>query len=595
MARWGVVCLMVPASFGLLCGAGANAYIQHNLVADQAGVADVTDPNLVNAWDIAISATSPFWISSAGTGLAVVYSTAGAAPTLTVASLKVAIPPGKSSSAKFGPLTGQIANGTSAFVLPNGTKASFLFCTLDGAISGWNSAAGTTAVITVDNSSKSAVYTGCVIGGTTSAPQLYAANFHSAAVEVYDGNFAPVTLASGAFTDSQLPAGYAPYNITNPGNGNLYVSYALQDSTKSVSVPGAGNGFVDVYDMSGNLKTRLVAKGALNAPWGMTLAPANNFGAFSGMLLVGNFGDGKINAYDPATGASQGAMQDTSGNTIAIPGLWALRVGNGASGGDANAVYFAAGPGGEQHGLFGSLQAGPVISGSAVVNGASFQPAMSQYTWVTVFGANLASTKRTWTAADMPSGKLPTQLDGAGVTIDGKPAYISYISPTQINALVAADSTLGPVQVTEANHGLTSASATTTMLTVSPAFFISKSNYIAGFGPDNKTIIGPTTLFPNASAPVKPGDEISLFATGCGPANPPIPNGLVIANPIPITGVTVMIGGASAQVVAANLVGPGLYQLNVTVPASTPNGDVPVVAMVGSGTTQTGAMIAVLQ
>jgi uncharacterized protein (TIGR03118 family) len=594
MARWGFVCLMIPASWGLLCGASANAYIQHNLVSDQPGGADLTDPNLVNAWDIAISATSPFWISSNGTGLAVVYSTASATSTLTISSTKVSIPPGMSSTAKFGPLTGQIANGTSAFVLSNGTKASFLFCTLDGTISGWNSAAGTTAVITVDNSSKSAVYTGCVIGGTTSAPQLYAANFHSAAVEVYDGNFAPVTLASGAFTDSQLPSGYAPYNIANQ-NGNLYVSYALQDSTKSVSVPGPGNGFVDVYDMSGNLKTRLVAQGALNAPWGMTLAPANNFGAFSGMLLVGNFGDGRINAYDPNTGASQGAMQDTSGNTIAISGLWALRVGNGVSGGDANAVYFAAGPGGEQHGLFGSLQAGPVISASAVVNGASFQPGMSQYSWVSVFGANLASTKRPWTAADITGGKLPTQLDSAGVTIDGKPAYISYVSPTQINALVAADSTLGPVQVTVENNGLTSASASVTMQAVSPAFFISKSNYIAGFGPDNTTIIGPTTLFPNASAPVMPGDEIVLFGTGFGPANAPIPDGQVIANPIPLSGVTVMIGGASAQVVAANLVAPGLYQLNVIVPSSTPNGDVPVTATVGSGTTQSGALISVQQ
>jgi uncharacterized protein (TIGR03437 family) len=220
---------------------------------------------------------------------------------------------------------------------------------------------------------------------------------------------------------------------------------------------------------------------------------------------------------------------------------------------------------------------------------------MAQFSWVTVFGANLASTKRAWTAADMPGGKLPTQLDGAAVTIDGKPAYISYVSPTQINALVAADSTLGPVQVTGGNQALTSASASVTMQAVSPAFFISKSNYIAGFGPDNKTIIGPTTLFPNASAPVKPGDQISVYGTGFGPANAPIPNGLVIANPIPISGVTVMIGGAAAQVVAANLVGPGLYQLNVAVPASTPNGDVPVVATVGGLTTQSGAFIAVQQ
>ena len=593
MARWGVVCLMVPASLGLLQGAGANAYIQHNLVSDQPGKADVTDPNLVNAWDIATSSTSPFWLSATGTGTAVVYSTAGVAPTLTVSTLKVTIPPGKSSSAKFGQLTGQIANGTSVFVLSNGTKASFLFCSLDGTISGWNTGAGTAAVIITDNSSKSAIYTGCVIGGTTSAPQLYAANFHAGTVEVYDGNFAPVTLAAGAFTDPQLPSGYAPYNIANPGNGNLFVAYAQQNSDKTDTVTGAGNGFVDVYDMSGVLKTRLVSRGALNVPWGMTLAPANNFGAFSGMLLVGNNGDGKINAYDPTTGASQGAMQDPSGAPIVIDELWGLRTGNGASGGDANAVYFAAGPGDEQHGLFGSFQAAPVVSGSAIVNGASFQPGMAQFSWVSVFGANLSSTKRTWTAADMPGGKLPTQLDGAGVTIDGKPAYISYVSPTQINALVAADSTLGPVQVTGANQGLTSASATVTMQAVSPAFFISKSNYIAGFGPDNKTIIGPTTLFPNASAPVKPGDQISLYGTGFGPANTPIPDGLVISNPVPISGVTVRIGGVSAQIAAANLVGPGLYQLNVVVPASTPSGDVPVVATVGSGTTQSGALIAV--
>jgi uncharacterized protein (TIGR03118 family) len=580
------------ASFGLMWGAGANAYIQHNLVSDQPGVADVTDPNLINAWDIATSATSPFWISATGTGLAVVYSTAGATSTIAVAALKVSIPPGASSTSKFGMLTGQVSNGTSAFLLPNGNKASFMFCSLDGAISGWNG--GTTANIMVDNSSKSAIYTGCVIGGTATAPQLYAANFHSAAVEVYDGNFAPVSLASGAFTDPQLPSGYAPFNVANLA-GNLYVSYALQDSTKRNSVAGEGNGYVDVFDMSGNLKTRLISGGALNAPWGMAIAPANNFGAFSGMLLVGNFGDGRIDAYDPATGAAQGAIQNQNGQPIIIPGLWALRVGNGASGGDANAVYFTAGGSTEQHGLFGSLQAVPVVSSTAVVNGASFLPGMSQYSWVSVFGANLASTKRNWTAADMPGGKLPIQLDGAGVTIDGKSAYISYVSPTQINALVPADSKIGPVPIATGNGGLTSAIVTVPMQAVSPAFFISKSNYIAGFGPDNKTIIGPTTLFPNASAPVKPGDQISLYGTGFGPANTIIPDGQVIVTPIPISAITVMIGGTAAQVMAANLVGPGLYQVNVIVPAGTPNGDVPVVATVGSGTTQSGTIIAVQQ
>jgi uncharacterized protein (TIGR03118 family) len=572
-----------------LHGAGANAYIQHNLVSDQPGVADLTDPNLVNGWDIATSATSPFWLSATGTGLALVYSTASATSTLTISATKVSIPPGKSSTAKVGPLTGQVFNGTSVFVLPNGTKASFMFCSEDGTISGWNG--GTTAVVTVDNSSKGAVYKGFVIGGTTATPQLYVANFNSGAVEVYDGNFAPVTLSAGAFTDSQIPAGFAPFNIANL-SGNLYVAYAKQDANKVFDVPGPGNGYVDVFDYSGNLKTRLVAGGALNSPWGMAIAPAN-FGAFSGMLLVGNFGNGRINAYDPNSGASQGFLQDPKGNAITIPGLWGLRVGNGASGGDANAVYFAAGPSNQLHGLFGSLQAGPVIT--SVINGASFQNGMSQYTWVSVFGANLASTRRTWTTADIASGHLPIQLDGAGVTIDNKSAYISYVSPTQINALVAADPTLGPVGVVSGNSGLLSSSMNVTMQSVAPAFFISKSNYIAGFGPDNKTIIGPTTLFPNASEPVKPGQQISLFGTGFGPTTTPIPDGQVISTPIPLSGVTVTIGGTSAQVVSAFLVMPGEYQLNVIVPPATANGDIPVVATIGSATTQTGAIIAVQQ
>jgi uncharacterized protein (TIGR03118 family) len=595
MRRFLTICLFVPASLVVLRGAGANAYIQHNLVADQPGVADLTDPNLINPWGFVTTATSPFWISATGTGKAVVYSTAGASPTIAVESLVVTIPVGKSSTYTVGAPTGQISNSTTAFLLTDGTKASFLFCTLDGTISGWNSGvSNSTAEIMVDNSSNGAIYTGFVLGppGTSnSLPQLYVANFHSGAVEVYDGNFAPVSLAPGAFTDSQLPAGYAPFNIANI-NGSLYVAYALQNSAKTFDVPGAGNGYVDVYDMSGNLQTRLIAGGSLNAPWGMTIAPANNFGAFSGMLLVGNFGNGWINAYDPATGAPQGAMMSPSGEPIAISGLWNLWVGNGTSGGDANAVYFSAGTDNEAHGLFGSLQAGPVIS--SVVNGATFQAGAAEYTWVSVFGANLASTKRNWTAADMPGGKLPVQLDGAGITIDNKSAYISYVSPTQVNALVAADSTLGPVSVASGNNGLVSPAASVTLQAVAPAFFISKSNYIAGFGPNGTTIIGPATLFPNgASAPVAPGAEISLFGTGFGPASTPIPDGQVISSPIPVSGISVTIGTAAAQVVAANLVGPGLYQLNVIVPAGTPAGDNAVVATVANGTTQSGALISV--
>lgn len=576
---------------GLLPAAGANAYIQHNLVADQPGAADATDPNLVNAWDIAASPTGPFWLSANGTGLATVYSTSATA-TITVATLKVTIPPGKSSDEKEGPVSGQIFNPSAAFAVATGKNASFLFCTEDGTISGWNPTVNpNAAIVMVDNSSKGAVYKGCTIGGSSSAPQLYVANFNSGAVEVYDGNFAPVTLAPGAFHDAQIPAGFAPFNVANL-NGNLYVAYAKQDSMKYDDVPGAGNGYVDVFDLNGVLKTRLIAGGALNSPWGMAIAPAN-FGAFSNLLLVGNFGDGRIHAYDPATGALQGTLQDPSGAPIAIPGLWGLRVGNGRSGGDANAVYFAAGPG-PGHGLFGSLQAGPVPAASnPAVNGASFQNGISEYSWVTIFGANLSSTTRVWKASDIVNGALPTTLDKVSVTIDGKAAYIAYISPTQINALVPADPVLGPVQISVTNQGLTSDKFNAALSAASPAFFISKNNYIAGFGPDNKTILGPATLFPNASAPVKPGDEIVLFGTGFGPASAPIPDGKTISAPIPVTGVTITIGGAQAQVVFAGLVAPGVYQFNAIVPASAPDGDAAVTAAVGGGSTQAGALIAV--
>jgi len=566
--------------------AASNAYIQHNLIADTAGVADLTDPNLVNPWAIAESASSPFWISDNGTGLATVYSTSATA-TISIASLKVTIPPGASSGMIPGPVTGQLSNTTTVFLIGT-TKASFLFCTADGTISGWNG--GTAATIKVDNSSKGAVYKGFALGGTSTAPQLYVANFNSG-IEVYDGNFAPVTLAKGAFTDPLIPSGFEPFNIVNLG-GKLYVAYAKQ-GLYGADAPGPGNGYVDVFDMSGNLVTSLIAAGALDSPWGMAIAPAN-FGTFSNMLLVGNFGNGRINAYDPVAGTSMGALQTPTGSAIGINGLWALQVGNGKSGGDANAVYFTAGPGNQLHGLLGSLQAAPVLqTANPVENGGSFLPGgIAEYTWISVFGSNMSSTTRSWQAADIPNGKLPTQLDGVGVTVDGKPAYISYISPTQINALVAADFTLGPVQVSTTNQTLASGTTSATMQSTSPAFFISKSNYAAALHANN-TIVGPTTLYPNNSTPAAPSETIELYATGFGPGSTTIPDGQTITTPIPITGVTVTVGGATAVVTFAGLVGPGLYQINVTIPAATPNGDAALVATIGSQTTQTGVLVSV--
>ncbi|HEY4362326.1 MAG TPA: TIGR03118 family protein [Bryobacteraceae bacterium] len=568
-----------------------NAYIQHNLVADTPGLADVTDPTLINPWGIAVSATSPFWVSDGGTGFATVYSTSATATITQVTAVKVTIPHGAGSTDTFGVVTGELSNTSTAFLLANGNKASFIFATEDGTVSAWNT--GTVAQVKIDNSANGASYKGLALGGTSTAPQLYVANFSGAAVEVYDGNFAPVTLPAGAFTDSQIPAGYGPFNIVNI-NGKLYVAYAKQGTKKRFDAAGPGNGYVDIFDMSGTLVTRLVAGGTLNSPWGMAIAPAN-FGALSNMLLVGNFGNGRINAFDPATGASQGAVLDPSGSPITISGLWALQVGNGKSGGDTNAVYFAAGTGGELHGLFGSLQAAPVSAPAGpVLNSASFQTGMAQYTWVSIFGANLSSTTRSWATADFVNGALPKSLDKVSVTIDGKPAYVSYISPTQINALVAADPTLGPVQITTSNQGLASNGFTATMTATAPAFFISKSNYVAGFKSDNKTIVGPVTLFANgASAPAKPGEIISIYGTGFGPASTPIPDGALITTAIPMTGVSVTIGGASASAAFAGLVGPGLYQFNVTVPSTLADGDAALSATVGGATTPTGPLVAV--
>jgi uncharacterized protein (TIGR03118 family) len=570
--------------------APANAYIQHNLVADTPGVADVTDPNLINPWGIAESATSPFWISNGGSGLATVYSTSATA-TITVASLKVTVPHGAGSTDTFGVVTGQLSNTTTVFTLANGNKANFLFCTEDGTLSGWNT--GATAQVKVDNSASGAAYKGMALGGTSTAPQLYVANFSGAVVEVYDGNFAPVTMPTGAFTDSQLPAGYGPFNIVNIG-GKLYVSYALQSSKKRYDSAGPGNGYVDIFDMSGTLVTRLIAGGVLNSPWGMAIAPPN-FGALANMLLVGNFGNGRINAFDPVTGASQGVLLNPAGSPITNEGLWTLQVGNGKSGGDANAVYFTAGVGGQMHGLFGSLQAAPVsATTNPVVSAASFQAGLTQFGWVTIFGSNLSSTTRTWLAADLASGNLPTQLDKVSVTIDGKPAYISYISPTQINALVASDPTLGPVQISTSNQGLVSNTFSATMTATAPAFFISKSNYAAALHSDNKTIVGPTTLFSGgASAPAKPGEIISIYGTGFGPGTLPIPDGVLITTPIPLTGVTFTIGGVAASSTFVGLVGPGLYQVNVTVPASLADGDAQIVATVGGATSPTGPLVSV--
>lgn len=341
--------VIAVVAFALVASKTADAqsrYLQTNLVSDIPGLALKTDPNLVNPWGISVSPTSPFWVSDAGTGLSTLYNGAG-----TPQGLVVTIP-GPGAPIPSVP-TGQVFNNTGTFVLPNGTNATFLFASATGTIAGWNGSFGTTATTMVNAFGTGASYTGLAVSGSGASARLYAANFGNGRVDVFDGSFA--LQSSVTFVDSNLPSGYAPYNVQTIGS-TVYVTYALKDQATGLAVAGVGNGLVDAYTTAGALQRRFATAGALDSPWGVTLAPST-FGSFSGALLVGNFGDGRISGYDPLTGALLGQLTGPDGAPIANSGLWGITFGNGGAGGDVNTLYFAAGIQNEQHGLFGSLAA----------------------------------------------------------------------------------------------------------------------------------------------------------------------------------------------------------------------------------------------
>jgi uncharacterized protein (TIGR03118 family) len=331
----------------------ANSYVQTNLVSDLPGIAAQTDPNLVNPWGLAASASSPFWISNNHSGTSTLYNGAGQ-PFPASGPLVVQIPAPQSVQPPAAP-SGIVFNDTSGFLV-GGTVASFIFASEDGTVTAWNGPAGGTAKLMVDNSGAGAVYKGLAVATSVAGPRLYATNFNSGRVDTFDAGFAPI-VTPGGFIDPNIPSGFAPFGIQRIGR-KLYVSYAMQDSARHDDVAGAGNGFIDVFDFDGNLVTRLAANGVLNSPWGMTLAPSY-FGDFGDLLLVGNFGDGTVNAFDPVTGAYAGTLQNPDGSMLTIQGLWALAFGNNKNGGDATTLYFTAGIAGtgsvEDHGLFGSI------------------------------------------------------------------------------------------------------------------------------------------------------------------------------------------------------------------------------------------------
>jgi uncharacterized protein (TIGR03118 family) len=356
----------IALSIGLTCGtsnwarardrdedsAHSVAFVQTNLDSNIAGRAATTDPNLANGWGIAFAPGGPFWINANHSGVSTLYRGDGS-----IVPLVVTVPgPAGAQSGFVAAPTGMIWNPTGGFLVPGSkTPGIFIFDTEDGTISAWNPAVNfTNAVIAVDNSQSGAVYKGLAFGTNASGNNLYATNFFAGTVEAYDSQFQSV-VTSGNFTDTHIPAGFAPFGIQNI-DGDLWVTYAKQNAEKKDDVGGPGNGFVDVFDTDGHLLKRFAAHGALNSPWGLARAPYG-FGQFSGEILVGNFKDGRINAFD-TRGNFRGTLRRPSGQPVVIEGLWALSFGGGAKS-SPESLFFTAGPDDEANGLFGVINAAP--------------------------------------------------------------------------------------------------------------------------------------------------------------------------------------------------------------------------------------------
>ena len=340
---FGRVCSIVGLGVALALPAAATTFTVTNLVTDDQSVnaAQITDPNLLNAWGISYSPTSPFWVSSNEAGLSVLYRVDPLTNATTKLGLEVTIP-------GAGNVTGQVFNAGIAAGNFNGDN--FLFVSEDGTISGWRGALGTNAEV-LQTASPTNSYKGAALSVIGADAYLYSANFASGKIDVLKGNAAAPDLA-GSFTDPNIPTGYAPFNIQLLGN-TLYVTYALRDPVSGDDVAGPGNGFVSAFGLQGNFIGRVASDGTLNSPWGLALAPLS-FGQFAGDLLVGNFGDGRINVFD-SSNTFLGQLLGAGGIPLEIEGLWGLIPGNNGSAGNPQSIYFSAGPGDEEHGLFGVL------------------------------------------------------------------------------------------------------------------------------------------------------------------------------------------------------------------------------------------------
>jgi uncharacterized protein (TIGR03118 family) len=416
-----------------------SAFFATSLVADSAGTAAlIVDTHLVNPWGIAFGATSPVWVGNNGSATSTLYDGNGKAQP-TAAPKVVNLSPSPSSTA-FGP-TGVVFNGSSDFAVSAGATSGasiFIFAGEGGMIAGWSPGVDAThAINKVINDTTGAVYTGLAIANNGTANFLYAADFHNAKVDVFDAQFTQQATSPTAFpfTDATLPAGYAPFNIqalkTGTGGATqLYVTYAKQSPPDNRSAAtGAGLGLVDVFDTNGRFVSHFVAAGGhLNAPWGLALAPAD-FGSLSGTVLVGNFGDGKINAFDPSTGNFVGPVAEAGGTGFAVPGLWGIAFGNDAANQPHNALFYAAGTNGGANGSYGRIDTGsaPTLNAAPIVTVTAPTGTVSGTVNVTATAVDsVAIAKMELFAAGSPIG-----------TVTSAPFTVSWDSTQSTNGTVA--------------------------------------------------------------------------------------------------------------------------------------------------------------
>jgi uncharacterized protein (TIGR03118 family) len=340
------------AAYGHDFDSGPHFYAAHTLVSDGGVPADHQDAALQNAWGIAFNPTAVVWIANNGSSTSTLYDGNGNKIPLTVAIPSGKNGPGSPTGIVFSPSTTDfVVSQTTNNVTVSG-PARFIFAGEHGTISGWAPNVNQTNAILVHDDDGGAIYKGLAIAQNGTANFLYATDFHNAKVDVFDKTFQKTSI-TGKFVDPGLPRGYAPFNIQNI-QGNLYVTFAKQDADAEDEVDGAGLGFVSVFDSNGNFIRRVTSRGVLNAPWGIAMAPAD-FGIFSNRLLVANFGDGRINAFDAATGFFVGQFRTSDGHGLKIPGLWGLSFGNGLVNQPTSTLFFTAGPNGEANGAYGRI------------------------------------------------------------------------------------------------------------------------------------------------------------------------------------------------------------------------------------------------